>query len=68
MKLILVLAGIVGSIILTSILLAFLFHSGDYDCKDFKTQKEAQEVFNRNRDDIYGLDRDKNGKACQNLS
>ncbi len=42
-----------------------------YNCGDFRTQGEAQEVFNtcntpENRD-RHGLDRDGDGVACQNL-
>ena len=33
----------------------------DYNCSDFKTQEEAQEVFNLNEEDIYKLDKDKDG-------
>jgi hypothetical protein len=35
-----------------------------YRCQDFKTQKEAQRAFEKG---AYYLDRDKDGKACQNL-
>ncbi len=42
-----------------------------YNCSDFKTQKEAQEVYDtcntsENRD-RHGLDRDGDGVACQSL-
>jgi len=40
------------------------------NCKNFKTQKEAQDMFEYcggKTDDIYGLDRDKDGKACEAL-
>jgi micrococcal nuclease len=39
----------------------------DYDCKDFKTQREAQAVLDANPGDPYRLDRDKDGKACESL-
>lgn len=41
-----------------------------YNCSDFANQAEAQEVFeacNWGSNDIHGLDRDKNGIACQGL-
>lgn len=41
-----------------------------YNCSDFVSQQEAQEVFEAcdwGKNDIHGLDRDKNGVACQGL-
>lgn len=38
----------------------------DYDCKDFKTQSEAQAFFEEH-EDVYNLDGDGDGKACENL-
>lgn len=44
----------------------------DYNCKDFKTQGEAQGVYARCQTlganmDVYGLDGDKDGKVCEAL-
>ncbi len=39
----------------------------DYDCKDFRTQREAQAVLDADPSDPYRLDRDKDGKACESL-
>ena len=44
----------------------------DYNCTDFKTQSEAQMVYDRCKTkgknmDVYGLDRDKDGKVCEAL-
>lgn len=39
----------------------------NYDCKDFKTQQEAQKVFERYSYDKYDLDRNNNGVACEKL-
>jgi hypothetical protein len=44
----------------------------DYNCSDFTTQGEAQEVYNRCKTlgknmDVYGLDGDKDGKVCESL-
>lgn len=44
----------------------------DYNCKDFKTQTEAMVVYERCKTlgknmDVYGLDRDKDGKVCESL-
>jgi hypothetical protein len=37
-----------------------------YNCSDFKTQKEAQKVFEICPIDIHDLDRDNDGVACEN--
>jgi len=44
----------------------------DYNCADFKTQAEAMTVYNRCKTlganmDVYGLDRDGDGKVCESL-
>jgi hypothetical protein len=43
----------------------------DFNCKDFKSQPEAQAVFERCKQltgkDVYRLDGDNNGKACESL-
>ncbi len=41
----------------------------DKDCKDFKTQREAQEFFEANdpTNDPHGLDRDEDGRVCETL-
>lgn len=39
----------------------------DCNCKDFKTQAEAQKVLDAFPDDRFKLDRDKDGIACENL-
>jgi len=44
----------------------------DYNCTDFKTQSEAQSVYNRCKElgknmDIYRLDGDKDGNVCESL-
>ncbi len=43
----------------------------DYDCKDFKTQRQAQRFFKKHdgsrHNDPYGLDADHDGKACESL-
>lgn len=44
----------------------------DYNCTDFKTQPEAQSVYDRCKGlgknmDVYGLDGDKDGKVCESL-
>ena len=36
-----------------------------YNCDDFTTQEEAQEVFEKCAKDIHRLDRDKDRKACE---
>jgi micrococcal nuclease len=39
----------------------------DYNCSDFKTQAEAQNVFNAYPGDPFKLDRDGDGIACESL-
>ncbi|MFT4038134.1 MAG: excalibur calcium-binding domain-containing protein [Thermomicrobiales bacterium] len=42
----------------------------DYNCSDFKTQKEAQKFFKRHggpQQDPYNLDGDGDGIACESL-
>lgn len=44
----------------------------DYNCADFKTQSEAQGVYDRCKGlgknmDVYGLDGDKDGLVCESL-
>lgn len=39
----------------------------DLDCANFKTQVDAQTEFNSHDTDIYGLDNNKNGIACELL-
>ncbi len=36
-----------------------------YNCSDFKTQKEAQKIFEQCEKDIHDLDRDDDGVACE---
>ncbi len=41
-----------------------------YNCDNFTTQPEAQEVFDKcggSGDDVHGLDGDKDGVACESL-
>jgi hypothetical protein len=44
----------------------------DYNCSDFKTQKEANDIYQKCKTagknmDAYGLDGDKDGKVCEAL-
>ncbi|MBW4550991.1 MAG: thermonuclease family protein [Aphanocapsa sp. GSE-SYN-MK-11-07L] len=41
--------------------------AGDYDCKDFRTQAEAQRVLDTYPGDPFRLDRDGDGIACESL-
>ncbi|HEY6740187.1 MAG TPA: excalibur calcium-binding domain-containing protein [Actinopolymorphaceae bacterium] len=41
--------------------------SDDLDCSDFETQEAAQRELDSDRSDPHGLDRDKDGVACQDL-
>jgi len=36
-------------------------------CKDFKTQKEAQETYDSDKNCYKNLDKDGDGVACENL-
>jgi micrococcal nuclease len=42
-------------------------HLRDLDCKDFRTQREAQAVLDADPSDPHRLDRDKDGIACESL-
>jgi len=47
----------------------FNCESNTYNCDDFLTQSEAQEVYEEcGIGDIHQLDRDGNGLACESLS
>jgi len=39
----------------------------EYNCEDFETWEQAQEVFESYDDDIHDLDRDNDGVACESL-
>lgn len=39
----------------------------DLNCSDFATQEEAQAEYERDTSDPHGLDRDKDGVACEEL-
>ncbi len=44
----------------------------NYNCKDFLTQPEAQKVYETckkrsGKEDVFGLDRDKDGLVCESL-
>jgi micrococcal nuclease len=39
----------------------------DYDCKDFRSQAEAQQIFDAYPDDPFQLDLDRDGIACESL-
>ena len=40
---------------------------GDYDCKHFDTQEQAQKVLERDSSDPHRLDGDDDGTACENI-
>jgi len=42
--------------------------SDTYNCGDFETQAEAQEVLEYCGDDVHRLDADGNGLACESLA
>ncbi|MEV6905388.1 excalibur calcium-binding domain-containing protein [Amycolatopsis sp. NPDC051071] len=41
--------------------------AADLDCGDFQFQEDAQAVLDKDRSDPHGLDRDKDGIACETL-
>ena len=58
--------------ILIFMLSVFLFSCGSAPCekktcKDFKTQKEAQEAYDSDPDCYKNLDKDNDGVACESL-
>lgn len=52
------------SLILITIIFFLVFTKTDYNCKDFKSQADAQKIFDITQNDKYNLDGNKNGKAC----
>jgi hypothetical protein len=53
-----------------NLILGTMCDKPSYNCSDFKTQEEAQEVFEKcgfSKNDVHGLDRDKDGVACESL-
>jgi hypothetical protein len=42
-------------------------NADDLNCDDFSTQQEAQAVYDKDRSDPNGLDRDNDGIACETL-
>lgn len=44
------------------------FAADQYDCGDFSTQQEAQNVFEQDTSDPSGLDRDDDRVACESLA
>lgn len=56
-------AWLIGLLILTF----YDFSRHDYNCSDFKTQKEALKIFVLNKLDIFHLDSDHDGKPCEEL-
>lgn len=53
--------------IMVGVLLSSFSAKRDYDCSDFRSQRQAQRVFARADRDIYGLDIDGDGIACESL-
>lgn len=58
-------AAVLGAVL--TFPLAGVAAAQDRDCADFPTQAEAQAVYELNRADPYGLDRDEDGTACETL-
>jgi hypothetical protein len=57
-------AGVVFTAAL-SLTFAGTAHAADRNCPDFATQAEAQAAYNADPSDPDGLDRDKDGQACE---
>ncbi|MFJ9516660.1 excalibur calcium-binding domain-containing protein [Kitasatospora sp. NPDC101801] len=60
-------AGAALLISLAGVPLAGAAQAQDRDCPEFRTQPEAQAVFNLDRSDPNRLDADNDGIACENL-
>ncbi|MBB4944918.1 LPXTG-motif cell wall-anchored protein [Kitasatospora gansuensis] len=60
-------AGAALLISLAGVPLAGAAQAQDRDCPEFRTQPEAQAVFNLDRSDPNRLDADKDGIACESL-
>ena len=55
------------SVILLGLFVAVFIYKKELDCSDFKTQLEAQYVFEKYTQDVYQLDADEDLKACEAL-
>jgi len=55
------------SIIIVILFLSTFNTRKDYNCSDFKRQPDAQNKFEKNKEDIYHLDKDGDYIACEAL-
>lgn len=64
---------VIISIILGILLFLFVYSTRakrgtfDYNCDDFDTQQQAQQIFERYPTDVYKLDGDHDDIACESL-
>lgn len=49
------------------VVMSILINHKDYDCSDFKSQEEAQRMLRKHDKDIYHLDGNSDGVACNAL-
>lgn len=49
------------------VVMPILIRKADYNCSDFKSQAEAQKMFEKNDTDVYHLDSDQDGVVCESL-
>ncbi|MDN4593831.1 excalibur calcium-binding domain-containing protein [Polycladomyces subterraneus] len=63
--------AVIMTVFLFALMVAPVAFAADKDCKDFKTQEEAQQYFESHggskTKNVDGLDRDHDGIACENL-
>jgi len=54
-----------SALVMLLVLAAPAFAQTDLNCDDFDSQAEAQQEFDSDPSDPHGLDRDKDGEACE---
>lgn len=66
-KFLLIIAVTIIFLIIARMTLAVREGRLDFNCEDFHSQEQAQSIYKKNPIDIYGLDKDKDGVACEHL-
>lgn len=55
-------------VLLVSIIIKPEVEYKEYNCSDFETQIQSQKIFEQNENDIFHLDKNNNGIACEGLN
>lgn len=67
MKRRIVILSIIALIVLGIAIVRVMNKDNDINCSDLKDRYEAEKFFNIFKEDIYGLDKDKDGIPCEKL-